>query len=124
MHSQPGYDFLLSIERVRTPEQLEVGKETLLALHKERWAAAGATDICDGVVGEEVYASARYRAFHDRVMPGLLARGALDLGWMSVRGKPVAAFYNLRHDGRVMHYQSGRKLDIPDDVRAGVTMHA
>ena len=104
------------IERVRSPSQLAKGREILHALHVERWAKEG--------MGEGVYASARYRAFQDAVMPKLLAIGALDLGWMSVRGEPVAAFYNLRYDGRILHYQSGRKLDIPDDVRAGVTMHA
>jgi len=100
------------IERVRTLEQLEEGKLILEALHKERWGSDG------------VYRSARYRAFHDRAMPLLLAQGALDLGWLRVRGEPVAAFYNLRYGGRICHYQSGRKLDTPDDVRVGVTMHA
>jgi len=107
------------IERVRSLDQLEKGKEILLALHRERWAAGG-----PGGVGEGVFTSARYRAFQDRLMPRMLALGALDLGWMSVRGQPVTAFYNFRYDGRVLHYQAGRKLDIPEDVRPGVTMHA
>ena len=110
------------IERVRSPEQLAKGREILRALHTERWTTSGPPKVGD--IGEGVYASARYREFQDGVMPRLLALGALDLGWMSVRGEPVAAFYNLRYDGRILHYQSGRKLDIPDDVRAGVTMHA
>lgn len=105
------------IERVRAPSELAKGQEILLALHRERWAAGSPS-----LMG--VYSSARYRAFQDGVMPRLLALGALDLGWISVRGEPVAAFYNFRHDGRVLHYQSGRKLDVPDDVRVGVTMHA
>ena len=107
------------IERVRSLDQLAKGRDVLLALHRERWAAGG-----PGGVGEGVFASPRYRAFQDRLMPRLLAIGALDLGWMSVRGEPVAAFYNFRYDGRVLHYQAGRKLDIPEDVRVGVTMHA
>lgn len=99
--------------RVRSADRLEEGKRILEAIHRERWGPEGG-----------VYRSARYRAFHDRVMPLLLEQGALDLGWLSVRGEPVTAFYNLRSNGRVLHYQSGRKLDIPDDVRVGVTMHA
>ena len=43
---------------------------------------------------------------------------------MRVRGEPIAAFYNLRWNGKSYFYQSGRKLDVPDDVRVGVTMHA
>src|SRR4029079_3424381 len=31
---------------------------------------------------------------------------------------------NFRWNGKLSFYQSGRKLDIPDEVRVGVTMHA
>ena len=100
------------LTRVTSLSELEEGKRVLIALHRERWGS-------DGVFG-----SAKFRGFHDRVMPELHAKGALDLGWMSVRGQPVAAFYNLRWNGKLHFYQSGRRLDIPDDVRVGVTMHA
>ncbi len=100
------------LTRVRSLSELAEGKRVLMALHRERWGS-------DGVFG-----SANFRSFHDRVMPDLLAKGALDLGWMSVRDEPVAAFYNLRWNGKLHFYQSGRKLDIPDEVRVGVTMHA
>jgi CelD/BcsL family acetyltransferase involved in cellulose biosynthesis len=98
--------------RVKSVSELAEGKRVLMALHRERWG------------GDGVFGSAKFRAFHDRVMPELLARGALDLGWMSVRDEPVAAFYNFRRNGKLSFYQSGRKLDIPDEVRVGVTMHA
>lgn len=100
------------LTRVSSLAELPEGKRILMALHRERWG------------GDGVFGSAKFRSFHDRVMPELLARGALDLGWMSVRDEPVAAFYNLRWNGKLHFYQSGRKLDIPDDVRVGVTMHA
>jgi CelD/BcsL family acetyltransferase involved in cellulose biosynthesis len=57
-------------------------------------------------------------------MPRLLEAGALDLGWLEVRGEPVAAFYNFRWKGKLSFYQSGRRLDVPEDVRVGVAMHA
>jgi CelD/BcsL family acetyltransferase involved in cellulose biosynthesis len=100
------------LTRVRSLSELAEGRRVLMALHRERWGS-------DGVFG-----SAKFRAFHDLVMPELLALGALDLGWMSVRGEPVAAFYNLRWNGKLHFYQSGRRLDVPDDVRIGLTMHA
>jgi CelD/BcsL family acetyltransferase involved in cellulose biosynthesis len=98
--------------RVKSAAELAEGKRVLMALHRERWG------------GDGVFGSPKFRAFHDRVMPELLAKGALDLGWMSVRDEPVAAFYNFRWNGKLSFYQSGRKLDIPDEVRVGVTMHA
>ena len=101
-----------ALVRVKTPAELAEGKRILIALHRERWG------------GDGVFGSAKFRAFHDRVMPELLAKGALDLGWMVVHDQPVAAFYNFRCNGKLSFYQSGRKLDIPDEVRVGVTMHA
>jgi CelD/BcsL family acetyltransferase involved in cellulose biosynthesis len=101
-----------TIVRVRTEAELAKGKKVLMELHGERWASEG------------VFASAKFRAFHDRLMPELLRAGALDLGWISVRDEPVAAFYNFRWNGKVSFYQTGRRLDIPDEVRVGVTMHA
>lgn len=100
------------IVRVRSRDEIAEGRRVLMALHSQRWASDG------------VFASHRFRAFHDRLMPELLDANALDLGWMSVRGEPVAAFYNFRWNGRVLFYQTGRRLDIPDEVRVGVTMHA
>lgn len=103
------------IHRVRTKEEIPEAAKILEKLHRERWQ------------GEGVYRSAKYRAFQDAVLPRMLDIGALELGWMSVPnqpGVPIAAFYNLRFDGRVLHYQSGRKMDLPDELRAGVTMHA
>ena len=103
------------IARVRFPSELAEGKRILLALHRERWSAEGS---------EGVFASPRFAAFHDRVMSEMFAAGMLDLGWLSVRGEPIAAFYNLRHAGKIYFYQSGRNLEVPAEVRVGVAMHA
>jgi CelD/BcsL family acetyltransferase involved in cellulose biosynthesis len=101
-----------TIVRVRTVDELANGKRVLMELHGERWASEG------------VFASAKFRAFHDQLMPDLLRAGALDLGWIEVRGQAVAAFYNFRWNGKLSFYQAGRRLDIPDEVRVGMTMHA
>ena len=58
----------------------------------------------------------------ERLMPALLAEGALELMWLTVRNEPIAALYNIAWDGRVYFYQSGRKLDLPRDIRPGVVM--
>ena len=100
------------IVRVQSRDQIADGRRILMKLHAERWGHAG------------VFGSPKFLAFHDRLMPELLDANALDLGWMNVRGEPVAAFYNFRRNGKVSFYQTGRKLDIPDEVRVGVTMHA
>ena len=102
------------IVRVRTPAELPEGKRILMDLHRERWSEEDSAGV---------FGSAFFRGFHDRLMPAMLERGALDLGWLSARGEPVAAFYNFHWNGKVFHYQSGRRLDVPDDVRVGVVMN-
>jgi CelD/BcsL family acetyltransferase involved in cellulose biosynthesis len=102
------------LHEVRTAAELEQGSAVLRALHGERWSAAGRRGA---------FASQRFRAFHDEVMRALLAAGALELSWLSVRGEPVAALYNFSWNGTVYFYQSGRKLDVPDSVRPGIVAH-
>jgi CelD/BcsL family acetyltransferase involved in cellulose biosynthesis len=104
-----------SFEVARTGAELRQGMEILETLHAARWRA-------DGRPG--VFASARFRGFHDEVMPALLGRGALELCWLSAHGEPVAALYNIVWNDRVLFYQSGRRPDLPRDVRVGVVIHA
>jgi CelD/BcsL family acetyltransferase involved in cellulose biosynthesis len=57
-------------------------------------------------------------------MDRLFDEGALDLSWLSVRGRPVAASYNVVWNGKVHFYQGGRTLDVPKNVRPGIVLHA
>jgi CelD/BcsL family acetyltransferase involved in cellulose biosynthesis len=107
-----GGDF--ELHEARTLAELERGSAVLRALHGERWTADGH----DGA-----FRSARFRDFHDEVMRAFLDRNALELRWLSVRGEPVAALYNLTWNDKVYFYQSGRKLDVPSGVRPGIVIH-
>jgi CelD/BcsL family acetyltransferase involved in cellulose biosynthesis len=108
-------DGTMRFERAETRADLERGSQILLALHCERWSGEG---------GGGAMASARFRAFHEEIMPALLDRGALDLRWITVRGEPIAAIYNIVWQGKIHFYQSGRKLDLPKGIRAGIVIHA
>jgi CelD/BcsL family acetyltransferase involved in cellulose biosynthesis len=99
----------------QTPEQLQIGKRILQELHAERWQAAGK----DGV-----FRAGRFARFHNRVMPLLLELGALELRWLSVGERPLAAIYNIRWNNKIYFYQSGRTLDLPPNIRAGIVLHA
>jgi len=107
-----------AVTRATTRAELEEGKRVLRSLHSERWSADGR----DGV-----FANARFRRFHDDVMADLFAGrdgASLDLAWLSVKGEPVAATYSLVFANAISFYQSGRKLDVPKNVRVGIAMHA
>lgn len=101
----------LELRQARSRLDLVEGRRVLLALHDSRWGDGGA------------FASPRFDAFHGDVMPALFDRGALDLSWLCAHGEPVAALYNLRWNGRVYCYQSGRRLDLPRAIRPGIVMH-
>jgi CelD/BcsL family acetyltransferase involved in cellulose biosynthesis len=98
-----------------TSRELEEGRRHLIALHGERWQAAGEAGV---------FQSPRFNAFHEAAQRELLDAGALDLSWLRVRGEVIAALYNLRWNGKISVYQSGRRTDLPTNVRAGVVLHA
>ena len=54
----------------------------------------------------------------------LFQAGALWLCWLEVDGEPVAAIYNIVWNNEVRFYQSGRKINLPKKVRAGLVIHA
>jgi len=103
------------IERAERPDDVERGAAILRALHAERWNHAG---------GSGAFASERFTRFHAEVMPELGKKRELELLWLTVRGQPVAALYNVVKDGVVYFYQSGRSLDLPKGIRPGIVLHA
>lgn len=103
------------VVRVTTPADLAAGKEVLVRLHQQRWHAAGRPGV---------FASQLFSRFHDVILPGLLARQALELSWLRVRGEPVAVAYSIVWNDRVLFYQGGRTLEVPKQVRPGIVLHA
>jgi CelD/BcsL family acetyltransferase involved in cellulose biosynthesis len=106
------------LKRASTPGELEEGARVLRELHAERWAAEGRSGV---------FASAKFRRFHDTVMPRLLAGedgASLELVWLVARGRPLAAAYSVVYGGKVYFYQSGRSLDVPKSLRSGIALHA
>ncbi len=104
-----------SLVRARTSEELARAQDALYALHRERWSREGKVGVFD---------SPRFRAFHELVMPELMAKDALWVGTIEAHGEPIAAFYNLVWGGKARFYQSGRKVDLPRQLRPGIVMHA
>jgi CelD/BcsL family acetyltransferase involved in cellulose biosynthesis len=103
------------LRRAGTPAEVAEGKRILHGLHGQRWRQAGEAGV---------FAAPRFTAFHDAVMPQLLADGALELVWLLVRDEPVAAAYNIVWNRKVSYYQCGRRLDVPDTVRPGIVLLA
>lgn len=103
------------LDVARTAEELETGLRVLRELHEQRWHEAGKSGA---------FASPWFNAFHADVMPRLLERGELELMWLSANDQPIAATYNVIWNGAVQFYQSGRRMDLPRELRPGVVLHA
>lgn len=99
--------------RAASPRDLAQGYGILVDLHHERWSKSDRPGV---------FASQRYSAFHQAVMPWLLEKGALDLTWLSVRDQPVAATYGIVWNGKLHYYQGGRSLDVPANVQIGLVL--
>lgn len=103
------------LERAETVSDLPAALSLLASLHGDRWAASGQSGA---------FASPRFSAFHEAVTKELLEAGELDLLWLTAHGEPVAALYNIVHEGKVHFYQSGRRADLPPKIRPGLVIHA
>jgi CelD/BcsL family acetyltransferase involved in cellulose biosynthesis len=101
-----------------TAADLDEGRRILHDLNALRSSAQG---------GRSASRNARFKRFHDEVMPRLWAGedgASLDLLWLTVRGEPIAAAYSVVFGNKVYFCQSGRRTDLPKALRPGIAMHA
>ncbi len=82
----------------RTPQELAAAQAILIDLHQRRRNALGEPGC---------FASRRYRAFHEEVLPRLLGESRLGLRWVEFDGRPIAAEYQLLGKDVVYWYQGG-----------------
>lgn len=99
-----------ALRRAASRDELEEGRTILAGLHGERWLERRRGGV---------FASSRFRRFHELMTPRLLDRGALDLWRLEVDRRPVAAVYNFVWDNKVHFYQSGRATDLPRRCGSG-----
>lgn len=79
-------------------DDLARAQQVLIDLHQRRRRQLGQPGC---------FAAAEFLAFHDCVMPELLSRGQLELAWLELDGRPIAAEYQIA-GSRVMYaYQAG-----------------
>ncbi|HZZ80406.1 MAG TPA: GNAT family N-acetyltransferase [Gemmataceae bacterium] len=103
-------DGTMELECITSPADVERGKAILMSLHHERWASADQAGV---------FRSPLFLDFHDRMMRLLAERDALELLILRARGEPMAALYTMLWAGKVIGYQTGRRMDLPPNVRPG-----
>ena len=87
----------------RSPGQLAVAQRILIDLHQRRRNTLGQPGC---------FASQRYRAFHEEVLPRLLQESRLGLHWVELDGRPVAVEYHLLGNDVVYCYQGGIASEV------------
>ncbi len=97
------------LEEARTDEEFARGQQVLAALHTQRWQ--------QGETNAGAFAAPRFEAFHHAYMPLAFRDNKLQLLWLTVRGEPIVAHYQLISNNKVYFYQCGRSLTVPDPVR-------
>ena len=86
----------------RTPEELTWAWNLLVDLHQRRRLSRG---------NPGCFAAPRFAGFHGEAVRRLLSAGWLQLNWLELDGRPVAAEYQLVEDGVIYAYQSGIEVD-------------
>ncbi len=103
------------LECISNPADLERGKAILMSLHHERWGSAEQPGV---------FRSPLFLDFHKRMMGTLAERGGLELLILRARGEPVAALYSMVWANKVIAYQTGRRIEVPANIRPGGVLFA
>jgi CelD/BcsL family acetyltransferase involved in cellulose biosynthesis len=82
----------------RNDDELDRGFRILVDLHQRRWTKLGQRGC---------FGSSRFLDFHRECAPRLFRAGCLDLIWLELDGRPLAAEYHLINSDTAYAYQAG-----------------
>lgn len=102
-----GYQLCRSDDRASFERAFDI----VARLHGERWQ--------DSAHGGS-FAKPKFSRFHREHGWSLAQAGLLDVVWLEVADEPLAALYLLQSNGRIQFYQSGRRLDVPRQIRPSI----
>lgn len=101
--------------KVLTENELDSAFNRLEMLHQNRW---------EGKAESGAFASASWKKFHKALIDLAFRNGWLDLSFLNLEGKPVAANYNFLFDGNVHFFQSGLIPHENKHIRLGLILHS
>jgi CelD/BcsL family acetyltransferase involved in cellulose biosynthesis len=86
------------LHEATTPDGLRYGFDILINLHQRRWESLGE---------QGCFARPGFAAFHREASERLFHDGRVDLVWLELDGRPLAAEYHVLGSDVVYAYQSG-----------------
>lgn len=106
-----------AMEVACTADTLREARPMLYELHAQRWALEDKTGV---------FVSEPFRRFHESLMDeldGSEEQGQVEVLWLTVKGEAVAVLHNFVYRGHVYFYQSGRRTNLPKQIRPGIALH-
>jgi CelD/BcsL family acetyltransferase involved in cellulose biosynthesis len=100
----------------KTSNILEFDKdfEELIRLHQIRWESRKFAGSFTG---------GRFKNFQKMVMPDMLKNGHLELRFLSVSGRNIAALYNVNYNNKIYFYQGGLDVSFDKNLAPGFLLH-
>ena len=100
----------------KTSNILEFDKdfEEFIRLHQIRWESRKFPGSFTG---------GRFKNFQKMIMPEMLKNGHLELRFLSVSGKNIAALYNIHYNNKIYFYQSGLDTSFDSKLAPGSLLH-
>lgn len=104
----------VSYRKTETDAELDDDLGELTRLHQLRWQSRNLPGS---------FSRSNYRTFHKSIMKEMLKKGNLELWFMSVDGKAIAALYNINYNNRIYNYQAGTDIEFDPTIAPGVLLH-
>ena len=94
--------------------QFDKDYDELVRLHQLRWESRG-------MAGS--FSSGNFEKFQNVVMKEMLKSGNLELWFLSVSGRNIAALYNIRYKEKIYYFQSGLDSSFDNRLSPGLILH-
>lgn len=104
----------VAYRKTENEAELEDDLAELTRLHQLRWQSRNLPGS---------FSRSNYKTFHKNVMKEMLKKGNLELWFLSVEGKAIAALYNINYNNRIYNYQAGTDIEFDPTIAPGVLLH-
>ncbi len=94
--------------------ELENDFAELARLHQLRWQSRQLPGS---------FSRDNYISFHKSAMKEMMEKGNLDLWFLSVDGRAIAALYNINYNNKIYNYQAGIDIEFDPSIAPGILLH-
>lgn len=103
------------IRKTLSPVELEKDFPELVCLHQQRW---------EGRRQPGSFSGNKFYLFQKTIMHEMLRNGYLELWFLSVGGKNIAAMYNISYKNKIYFFQSGLDISFDKQFSPGLLLHS